>query len=244
MLPCRKMVSVFATALIAVSCVLAGPAAAPGRGDPYAAMDPSLREVLQRFDAAQARVTSISARFTERKEIGLFKNALLQKGQFFHTKPDKFLWEYSSPDSKVLLMNGTSLVAYYPEQKEAEEIQTRLSRRLVRYFGLGQIFADLQEYYNLALGTEPGVAGTRLIVMTPRVKHLEKRLQDVRVWLDEQLMQVKQLEYRETDGDRTQFVFEDIRVNPEISATRYEIALPEDVHVSTTFAGFFAEKGR
>ncbi|HKY31542.1 MAG TPA: outer membrane lipoprotein carrier protein LolA [Candidatus Polarisedimenticolia bacterium] len=217
---------------------------ASASADPYAGFDPALRRVLQTFDEAQARVHSISARFVERKEIGLLKNAVVQKGQFYHTKPDKFLWEYVSPEPKMLLMNGKKLVAYYPVQKQAEEIQTRLSRRLVKYFGLGQVFADLQEYYHLSLEDDPGLPGTDVVVMRPRSKRLEKRLLEVRVWIDEQVRQVRRLEYREADGDRTLFNFEDIQVNPDISPARYEIELPNDVQVSTNFSGFFAEKGR
>jgi len=212
--------------------------------DPYAGYDARLRQVLERFDAAQAGVTTLSARFVERKEIGLLKNAVIQKGQFSHTKPDKFLWEYTSPDPKVLLINGKSLVAYYPEQKQAEEIQTRLSRRLVKYFGLGQVFADLQEYYVLSLGADNSLPGTDLIVMKPRMKRLEKRLVEVRLWLDERINQVRQLEYREADGDRTLFSFDEIQVNAPISPSRYELKIPDDVRVSSSFAGFFAEKGR
>ncbi|HZI94686.1 MAG TPA: outer membrane lipoprotein carrier protein LolA [Patescibacteria group bacterium] len=212
--------------------------------DPYASFDPALRQVLEHFDAAQAQVTTLSAHFTERKEIGLLKNAVIQKGQFYHTKPDKFLWEYLSPEPKVLLMNGKSLVAYYPLQKEAEEIETRLSKRLVKYFGLGQVFADLQEYYNLFLDSGNTLAGTHLIVMKPKMKRLEKRLLEVRIWLDDKINQVRQLEYREADGDRTVFLFADIQVNSEINASRYEIKLPQDVRISDSFSGFFAEKGR
>jgi outer membrane lipoprotein carrier protein len=243
----------FAVAVLAVVVLIPAPAAAdpaslaPGATpatDAYAGMDPALRAVLEQFDAAQAQVRALSARFVERKEIGLLKNAVVQKGQFYHTKPDKFLWEYLSPEPKTLLMNGKSLVAYYPVQKQAEEIQTRLSKRLVKYFGLGQVFADLQEYYTLSLDPANTVARTHLIVMKPRSKRLEKRLSEVRIWLDDELKQVRQLEYREADGDRTLFTFEDIRVNPDISPARYEIKLPEDVHVSDSFSGFFTEKGR
>jgi outer membrane lipoprotein carrier protein len=206
--------------------------------------DPELRAVLERFDGAQAGLTTLSARFTERKEIGLLKNAVLQKGRFYHTKPDKFLWEYTAPEPKSLLMNGKSLIAYYPVQKQAEEIQTRLSRRLIKYFGLGQAFAELSEYYNLSLDRDNSVPGTHLIVLKPRMKRLEKRLLEVRIWLDDKLNQVRQLEYREADGDRTLFAFEEIKVNAQIDPGLYEIKLPGDVHVSDSFSGFFAEKGR
>ena len=144
----------------------------------------------------------------------------------------------------MLLMNGDSLVAYYPRQKEAEEIQTRLSRRLIKYFGLGQVFADLRNYYDLSLADADGMPGMRAIIMKPRNKGLAKRLLDVRLWIDEELQQVRRLEYREVDGDSTLYIFDDIQVNPTIAAGLYEIDLPEDVTVSNSFSGFFKEKGR
>lgn len=227
-----------------LALALAPPLADAAPSDPYAGLNDRLRQVLERFDAAQVDVRSLSARFVEFKEIGLLKNAVTQEGQFYHSKPDKFLWEYTAPDPKLLLMNGTSLVAYYPNHKQAEVIQTRLSRKLVKYFGLGQVFADLRNYYDLSLLDDDTVNGARAISMTPRRKRLAKRLLEVRVWLDEELNQIRRLEYLEVDGDRTSITFEDIQVNPTIAATRYEIDLPEDVIVSNSFSGFFTEKGR
>ncbi len=212
--------------------------------DPYAGLDPALRTVIERFDAAQDDVMSLSARFVEHKEIGLLKDTVVQKGRFYHSKPDKFLWEYVAPEPKMLLMNGKRLVAYYPQHKQAEEIQTRLSRRLVKYFGLGQVFADLQQYYTLELALDNDLAGTHAIVMTPKKKSLAKRLLEVRLWIDDTVHQVRRLEYREMDGDRTLFEFDQIDVNPAITADRYEIDLPTDVIVSNSFSGFFAEKAR
>ena len=241
----RLLVSlVLAFASSAVLFAAGDDAVAAVPADAYAKLDPALRAVIEKFDAAQGKATSLSAKFVERKEIGLLKNTVVQEGRFYHTKPDKFLWEYTDPEPKMLLMNGKLLVAYYPEQKQAEEIHTRLSRRLVKYFGLGQVFADLQNYYSLKLAPEADMPGTRAIVMTPTKKALAKRLLEVRLWIDEQTQQVRQLEYREQDGDRTLFTFTDIAVNPAIAETRYQIDLPTDVVVSNSFSGFFAEKAR
>ena len=238
----KVILHVIAGFLLILPLVQAAPATA--EADPYAEFDPELRRVLKKFDAAQADVTALSASFVERKEIGLLKNAVVQAGRFYHSKPDKFLWEYIEPEPKMLLMNGSNLVAYYPRQKEAEEIQSRLSRKLVKYFGLGQVFADLQKYYHLALAEDNDIEGTHAIVMTPRTKSIAKRLLEVRVWLDDTRNQIVRLEYREVDGDLTLFIFDDVRVNPNIGADRYEIELPADVRVSNSFSGFFSEKGR
>ena len=239
----RVVALLLASVMVAALLTAQGAVAAPA-SDPYAGFDPRLRQVLESFDATQGKVTSLSAQFTERKEIGLLKNAVIQKGQFYHTKPDKFLWEYVLPEPKMLLMNGKSLIAYYPRQKQAEEIRTRLSKRFVKYFGLGQVFADLQEFYHLSLEEDPSKPGMPVVVMKPRSQRLEKRLLEVRVWIDPKINQVSQLQYREADGDTTTYAFSDIQINPDIAPARYEIKLPDDVHVSDGFSGFFAEKGR
>ncbi|MFQ5701067.1 MAG: outer membrane lipoprotein carrier protein LolA [Acidobacteriota bacterium] len=229
---------------LAVALSLGLAAQATRGGTAYDGLPANLTAVLEEFDAAQKDVTSLSAHFVERKEVGLLRNAVVQEGRFYHTKPDKFLWEYLSPEPRMLLMNGKMLVAYYPRQKQAEEIRTRLTRRLVKYFGLGQVFSDLRKYYDLSLSPADDLPGTRTVVMKPKKKSLAKHLLEVRLWLDQKLNQVRRLEYREVDGDRTVYTFDDIQVNPMIAADRFKIDLPEDVTVSDTFSGFFAEKGR
>jgi outer membrane lipoprotein carrier protein len=228
--------------LPAAVLVLAGAlaAAAPVPSPPE---DARLQEVIERFDAAQARIQRISAKFREVKTIALLREPVIQSGRFFHTKPDKFLWEYTHPERKLLMLNGKNIIGYYPVQKRAEEIRTRFSKKIVKYLGLGSMLQDLTDEYRMSLSGENDVEGTDLLVLTPKKRRIRKRLAEIRIWLDQEISQPRQMEYLEADGDKTLFTFSGIEINPEISLSKYEITYPEDVEVTKNLSGFFAGSG-
>jgi outer membrane lipoprotein carrier protein len=223
-------------AALAVALVLAD---GPARTPPPGSTDPALASVIERFDAAQARIERISARFEEVKTLALLKEPIVQSGEFFHTKPDKFLWEYTAPEPKMLMLNGRDIVAYYPKQKRAEEIHTRFSKRIVKYLGLGSVLKDLGEEYDMSLGKNNKIPGTDLLVLTPKGRMIQKRLAEIRIWVDRTINQPRQLEYLEPDGDSARITFDRIEINPEISVSKYSIQLPEGVTVTNTLSGFF-----
>jgi outer membrane lipoprotein carrier protein len=229
----------------ALALALIAAAATAGSSDPKPAIsDPELRAAIERFDAAQSSIERISAHFEEVKIIGLLKEPIVQGGEFYHTKPDKFLWEYTAPEHKLLMLNGKNIVAYYPRQKKAEEIQTRFSKRIVKYMGLGSGLKDLLDEYEVTLSRENLIAGTDLIELKPKTRTVSKRLSLIRLWIDHKLNQPRQIEYVESDGDRTRISFDRIQINPEIALNKYDIKLPDDVTVTNGLSGFFGGSSR
>jgi outer membrane lipoprotein carrier protein len=202
-------------------------------------MDPELAAAIQRFDGAQDKIERISAHFKEVKSIALLKDPVVQSGEFYHTKPDKFLWEYKTPTEKLLVLDAKGIIAYYPHEKRAEEIKTRFGKRIVKYLGLGSVLEDLTGEYEMALSHDNQIPGTDLLVLQPKGKRIQKRLAEIRIWLDREINQPRALEYIEADGDRTHLDFDQITINPDISLSKYEIKLPEGVTVTNTLSGFF-----
>ena len=227
-------------AVTAATIISAAPAPAGGKPG----TDPDLVAAMARFDAAQVNIHAISAHFEEVKTIALLKDPVVQSGEFYHTKPDKFLWEYTKPEPKLLMLNGEGIMAYYPSQKRAEEIKTRFGKRIVKYLALGSVMKDLADEYDMTLSRENSVAGTDLIVMKPRGKRIQKRLAEIRIWLDRELNQPREMAYLEADGDRTHYKFDRIAINPQISVTKYQIKLPEGVTVTNSLAFFGGGSGR
>lgn len=207
--------------------------------NPPVAMEPELAAAIDRFDGAQDKIQRISAHFKEVKSIALLKDPVVQSGEFYHTKPDKFLWEYRSPTEKLLVLDAKGIIAYYPREKRAEAIKTRFGRRIVKYLGLGSVLEDLTGEYEMSLSHDNQIPGTDLLVLRPRGKRIQKRLAEIRIWLDREINQPRAIEYLEADGDRTHLDFDQIAINPEISLSKYEIKLPEGVTVTNTLSGFF-----
>jgi len=228
-------------AALAMAGLQAWSEAAPPPAKP---LDPALRDVIDRFDAMQAKIERISANFKEVKNLALLKDPLVQGGRFYHTKPDKFLWEYTLPEPKMRILNGKSTITYFPAQKRAEEIKTRFSKRLVKYLGLGPTLEDLGDEFEMSLVKENDYKGTDLVLLIPNRRQIEKRITEIRLWLDSDVSYPRRIRILEVDGDTTVITFDNLAINPEISLTKYEITFPKDVQVTREFSGFFSESSR
>jgi len=214
---------------------------APGAGaeDP-GAQSAQLREILGRFDETQRTTRSLSATFTEKKNLSLLARPVVSSGTFLYSRPTRIKWESSDPEPRIYLITEDQFVAYYPQRKKAEEVPLGklTGRRVFRVLGIGQTAEELGKFFEISLGDPGTEKGTVLMVLTPKRRRVKDRLQLVRFWVDEKTCLPRQLEYVEADGDSTTLTFRDIRVNPEIAEARFSVQIPEGVQVSNTFSGF------
>ena len=201
---------------------------------------PALRELLDRFNSTQEATRSLTASFTERKNLTLLARPVVSTGTFLYSKPTRIKWEYSNPEPRVFLITEDHFVAYYPAQKKAEEVPLGklAGRRVFRVFGIGQTAEDLEKFFDISLGDPGPEKGSFLLILTPKRRRMKDRLQLVRFWVDEETYLPRQLEYVEADGDSTLLTFTNIRLNPEISEARFSVEIPKDVRISNTFSGF------
>jgi outer membrane lipoprotein carrier protein len=208
----------------------------PGQFDPTL----SLKDVLARFDDKQKATNTLVASFTEQKELKLLEKPVVSQGEFFYTRPNQVRWEYLDPDRKVFVITEDRYTAYYPALKRAEEVPIKkfVGKRLFRFLGVGQSIEDLGKYYDFALADESDVPGTYLLLLTPRKKKLRDRVAEMKIWVDGESFLPSRLQYVEADGDTTLLAFTGMQSNIEVSASRFQLDLPQDVVVSQTFNGF------
>lgn len=200
----------------------------------------SLKDVLSRFDEKQKATNTLVASFTEQKELKLLEKPVVSQGEFFYTRPNQVRWEYLDPDRKVFVITEDRYTAYYPALKRAEEVPIKkfVGKRLFRFLGVGQSIEDLGKYYDFALADKSDIPGTYLLLLTPRKKKLRDRVAEMKIWVDGENFLPSRLQYVEADGDTTLLSFTGMQSNIEVSASRFQLDLPQDVVVSQTFNGF------
>ena len=199
-----------------------------------------LPELLKRFNESQQSVASLTASFTERKNLSLLAKPLVSNGTFLYSRPSRIKWEYTEPEPRVFLITEDRFIAYYPNQKRAEEVPlSKLAgRRVFRVFGIGQTAEDLGKFFDISQDNPGDEKGAYLLILTPKRQRVKDRLQRVRFWVDARTFLPRKLEYVESDGDSTLLSFNNIRLNPEIAEARFSVDIPKDVPVSNTFSGF------
>src|SRR6185436_15543618 len=228
-------------ALLVILLSLASlPTATLSRSEDAAAPKLPLSELLQKFNQRQQAVQSLTAAFTERKDLSLLAKPVVSNGTFLDAKPARIKWEYSAPEPRIFLITEDRFLAYYPNQKRAEEVPlSKLAgRRVFRVFGIGQTSEDLQKFFDISQSDSGDEKDCYLLVLTPKRRRVKDRLQLVRFWVDSKTYLPRKLEYLESDGDSTLLSFTNIRLNPEIAEGRFDVDIPKDVQISSTFSGF------
>jgi outer membrane lipoprotein-sorting protein len=232
-------------ALIAIAAAVA-PAVAreskPKQTEHAATSGESLADVLARFDRVQDQVRTLSAEFVQTTQSPLLKDAIVAKGQFFLTKPDSVLWEYTSPEPMRFAVANGEYTGYFPERKKAERRDIkRWSEQLFRFFGLGQGSKELGKFYEIALGeTGSSDKGSYLLVLSPKKRRVKKSVEAVKLWVDVASLLPRRIEYYGKDGARREIRFANTRLNPDLAAGLYNVKIPADVPISNGFSGLDA----
>ncbi|HEX4935795.1 MAG TPA: outer membrane lipoprotein carrier protein LolA [Gemmatimonadaceae bacterium] len=216
-----------------------GAAAAAAAQQPTA-----LESVLSKFDGVQGRLVTLSAEFTETTTSPLLKQPLVSRGRVFLTKPDSVRWEYSAPEPMQFVIARDEYVGVFPERKKAERRDVkRWSEQLFRYFGLGQGSGELGKIYEIRLGDPgPSMKGTVQLVLSPKKRRMRRSVDEVLLWVDQEKMLPVRLDYHGKDGNLRSIVFRNAQLNPQLSASLYDLDIPEGFEISRGFTALGASQ--
>lgn len=231
----RALVSAF-LALASLSLALAEPPAR--RGSTGERSDPALESVLVRFDEAQKQIRSLSADFTQMTVNPLLREPQAAKGRFYMRKPDSVLWEYASPENMRFAIDKGAYTGYFPGRKKAERRDVhRWTEQIFRFFAVGQMSAELRKFYSIRLA-EPGpdMKGSVLLVLDPTKRRVRKRVDEVRFWVDASTYLPMKVQYVNSERATRTLVFQNVQLNPDLSASLFDVQIPKGVVVTTGFS--------
>lgn len=199
----------------------------------------TLSQVLSRFDQVQGQVRTLSAEFVQTTRSPLLRDPVVAKGQFYLTKPDSVLWEYSAPEPMWFVLAGGAYTGYFPERNKAEKRDIRRwSQQLFRFFGVGQGSKELGKFYEIALGdTGKDEKGSYLLVLSPRKRRVRRNTNEVRLWVDAASLLPVRIDYLGKDGNEREIRFLNTRLNPDLAAGLYNVKIPAGVPITNGFSG-------
>ena len=197
-------------------------------------LEPSerLAALVNRVRSEQQAVSTLEAGFKQVRESAMLVEPVESRGVFSYAAPDRVRWEYLSPDPISMLIAGDEMTTWYRDIEQAERVQVgRHSQRVLKYLGAGSTMDDLLEYFSVSLTIPKDTSQPYKMVLDPKFDKVAKRLQGMTVWIDPELFLPSRLRYVEADGDVTDMTFEDLRVNGEMPAGRFDLELPTSVEV-------------
>ncbi|WP_243317984.1 LolA family protein [Geothrix paludis] len=204
---------------------------------------PSLREAVERFDAAQAQVQTLQCPFTLTLRRALLKTPSVTKGTLYLQGSDFVHFAFQPPEDLILHLTPKALISYSPEARAGELMKIGLIKNANRKFlGLGQRLSYLSEYFQIQLGESKDLPGAWLLAMTPRTLSMRKRMQALNLWVDKETWLPRQVQWVERSGDSWLVELGPLRINQALPAAVTGFKLPEGIPLKSDFSFFATRK--
>jgi outer membrane lipoprotein carrier protein len=190
---------------------------------PAAAAAPD-RALLDRIDAAAKQTRTMSAEFTQKNRMKLFRKELRQKGRLFFQAPRQIRWEYTAPDPSVLLLDGQTATLRAPGSEaqvfdlDKDATLRAVFDQLLTFVGGGSI-ATAQAAY--AVETEGDAKHPRLVLLPRPEGAVAKAFSRIELSFDEQT-QVRAIKLIEKNGDEKDIAFTKIERNHALPAAAFK----------------------
>jgi outer membrane lipoprotein-sorting protein len=230
----KRLRPLFALMLATFVCLPTGLSGqeAPAPRDTSVAPGDRLNALVEKIRIESSRRTSMEADFVQVKSSALLKEPLKSSGVFTYQAPDRARWEYELPEPVSLVIEGEEMLTWYHDLGRAERIEVgRLSSKVLEYLSASSSIGTLLEYFTVYLHTPEDPTDPYLLNLIPRYKRLEKRLKQLEIWIEPQGYVPVRLRYTEADGDITDYLFENVRINEDIPPERFELSLPDDIEI-------------
>ena len=204
---------------------------------------PPLREVVERFDSAQAQIQTLQCPFTLTLRRALLKTPSVTRGTVYLQGSEFAHFSFLPPEDLILHLTPKALISYSPEAKEGEMMKIGIIKNSDRKFlGLGQKLSYLSDYFQIALDEGKDGTNTWYLTLTPRTLSLRKRLLALNLWVDRETWLPRQVQWVERSGDSWLLELGTLRTNQPLPASVSGFRLPEGIPLRSEFSFFATRK--
>jgi outer membrane lipoprotein-sorting protein len=202
----------------------------------------SLRDVAERFDAAQARINTLQTPFSLTIRRALLKTPTVTKGTLYLQGSDFVHFSFAPPEDLILHLTPKALISYSPGAGQGELLKIGFIRHADRRFlGLGQKLSYLSDYFQMALEDGKDVPGTYLLALTPRSLSVRRRMTALYLWVDRETYLPRQVNWIERGGDSWFLELGPLVINQPLPAAVTGFKVPPGVPLKDEFS-FFATR--
>jgi outer membrane lipoprotein carrier protein len=171
---------------------------------------------------ASRRITSLEARFVQKKTLPILAKPFVSQGRFFYQPPAQLRWEYDSPVRSVLIMNGDAVKRYLKDQDKWREDTgaalpaMRLVMEDIMNWQQGRFDANPQFQASLVKGPEPK------ILLVPKEASWRKMIRRIELTLSsEQAGVMKSVRVVEDERTDTTLEFSQVRLNRPLPSSLF-----------------------
>ncbi len=172
---------------------------------------------------ASRTITSVEARFVQKKTLPILAKPFVSGGRFFFQKPGSLRWEYDRPVRSVLLMHAGSVKRYLREggawREEGGAPLTAMQTVLGEILNWQQGRFDANPHFQASLERGPE---TR-VILVPKEPSWKKMIRQIELTLSrDQAGVMKSVRVVEDERSFTLLEFDQVKINRPLPASLFE----------------------
>lgn len=204
---------------------------------------PAVREVVERFDAAQSKVDTLQSSFTLTTRRALLKTPTVTKGTLYIQGSEFVHFAFAPPEDLILHLTSKALISFSPGTKEGEMLKIGFVKNANRQFlGLGQKLSYLSDYFSIACADSKEAGNTYQLTLSPRSLSMKKRMESMQIWVDRETYLPRQVQWIERGGDSWFLELGPLQTNQPIPAAVSGFKVPEGIILRSEFSFFATRK--
>lgn len=186
----------------------------------------SFDSLFRRGSEINAKLKTITARFTETTTSSMLTRPLVASGIVAVERPSRVVLHYHEPELRDVLIDGDRLTVSWPARhiRDVTNIAAA-NRRIQRYF-VDSTPAELREHFDIVSENAVDRPGTYRLTMVPRRKQIREGLSRLELWLDQTSLLLAAMRMTFPNGDTKLMVLEDVVSNAPIDPGVFSISPP------------------
>jgi hypothetical protein len=163
---------------------------------------------------ASRRITSVEARFMQKKTLPMLSRPFVSEGRFFYQTPAQLRWEYDRPIRSVLIMNNGAVKRYLRDpggwREETGASLTAMQMVMEEIANWQQGRFNLNPHFQASLSTDPEPR----VTLVPREAFWGRMIRRIELTFSrEQAGVMKSLRVVEDERSFTDLDFSQVRTN-------------------------------
>lgn len=193
--------------------------------------DQTASELAAALQRKYDTIKDFSADFTHTYEGGVLRKQITERGRLLVKKPGKMRWDYSAPERKQFVSDGTKMYSYLPEDKQVIEsevpVEDQAGTPTLFLAGRGNLTRD---FTPSLVDAPPGMAaGSRALKLVPKAR--QQDYDWLVLVLDPGTLAIRGLVTVDGQGGKSSFSFTNLKENVGLADKEFAFKIPRGVDV-------------
>lgn len=207
-------------------------ALAGGPSSPPPAVPPVDAALVERIQAHYDRVQDFEAHFIQRVVYRIVHKVIEESGTMAFKRPGKMRWEYQNPENKIFVTDGEKSYFYVPEDHQVIVSHTQGGAMgLAEGSPFSVIMGEsrLLDTFEVKNSDSEPQAGGEVLLLLPH--HPQEGFEEAEIEVRPENGQIIRVSLLDSQGNRTEFLFDEIRENRGLVDSMFRFTVPSGVDI-------------